>query len=49
MSDEPNAVLQAKENPQTVNYLVGKVMQRTKGKADPITTLQILKEKIGIP
>jgi aspartyl-tRNA(Asn)/glutamyl-tRNA(Gln) amidotransferase subunit B len=48
MADEPNAVLQAKENAQTVNYLVGKVMQRTKGKADPITTLQILKEKIGI-
>jgi aspartyl-tRNA(Asn)/glutamyl-tRNA(Gln) amidotransferase subunit B len=48
MADEPNAVLQAKENSQTVNYLVGKVMQRTKGKADPITTLQILKEKIGI-
>lgn len=48
MADEPNAVLQAKENPQTVNYLVGKIMQKTKGKADPMTTLQILKEKIEI-
>ena len=45
---EPNAVVQAKENPQTVNYLVGKIMQKTKGKADPTTTLNLLKKKIGI-
>ena len=45
---EPNAVIQAKENPQTINYLVGKIMQRTKGKADPTTTLNLLKKKIGI-
>ena len=44
---EKTAVQQAKENPQTINYLVGKVMQKTKGKADPTLTLQILKEKIA--
>jgi aspartyl-tRNA(Asn)/glutamyl-tRNA(Gln) amidotransferase subunit B len=44
---EPAAVKQAKENPQTVNYLVGKVMQKTKGKADPAITLKLLNEKIA--
>jgi len=48
ISQESLAVQQAKENPQTINYLVGKVMQKTKGKADPIITLKIFKEKIGI-
>lgn len=47
MSQEPVAVQQAKENPQTINYLVGKVMQKTKGTADPTLTLKILKEKIS--
>jgi aspartyl-tRNA(Asn)/glutamyl-tRNA(Gln) amidotransferase subunit B len=46
ITQEPTAVQQAKENPQTINYLVGKVMQKTKGTADPILTLKILKEKI---
>lgn len=45
---ESVAVQQARENPQTINYLVGKVMQKTKGKADPAITLKIFKEKIGI-
>ena len=48
MTLEPNAVVQAKENPQTINYLVGKIMQKTKGKADPTTTLNLLKKKIEI-
>jgi len=49
IAEEPVAVQQARENPQTINYLVGKVMQRTKGKADPQITLALLKEKIGAP
>ena len=48
ISQEPTAVQQAKENPQTINYLVGKVMQKTKGKADPTITLKLFKQKIGI-
>jgi aspartyl-tRNA(Asn)/glutamyl-tRNA(Gln) amidotransferase subunit B len=47
IKDEPVAVQQAKENPQTINYLVGKVMQKTKGKADPAITLRIFKDKIS--
>jgi len=46
VSEEPQAVEQAKSNPQTINYLVGKVMQKTKGKADPLLTLNLLKKKI---
>ena len=47
ISEEPQAVEQAKSNPQTINYLVGKVMQKTKGKADPTLTLDLLKKQIG--
>jgi len=46
VSEEPQAVEQAKSNPQTINYLVGKVMQKTKGKADPKLTLELLKKQI---
>ncbi|RMW36234.1 MAG: Asp-tRNA(Asn)/Glu-tRNA(Gln) amidotransferase subunit GatB [Nitrosopumilus sp.] len=46
ISEEPQAVQQAKSNPQTINYLVGKVMQKTKGKADPKLTLDLLKKQI---
>jgi aspartyl-tRNA(Asn)/glutamyl-tRNA(Gln) amidotransferase subunit B len=46
ISEEPQAVEQAKSNPQTINYLVGKVMQKTKGKADPKLPLDVLKKQI---
>jgi len=48
ITQESTAVQQAKENPQTINYLVGKVMQKTKGKADPTITLNLFKKKIGL-
>ncbi len=48
INEEPQAVEQTKSNPQTINYLVGKVMQKTKGKADPALTLNLLKKQIGI-
>ena len=47
IAEEPQAVEQAKSNPQTINYLVGKVMQKTKGKADPASSLDLLKKQIG--
>ncbi len=46
ISEEPKAVEEAKSNPQTINYLVGKVMQKTKGKADPKLTLDLLKKQL---
>lgn len=47
ITQETTAAKQAKENPETINYLVGKVMQKTKGRADPALTLKLLKEKIS--
>ena len=47
ISEEAQAVEQVKSNPQTINFLVGKVMQKTKGKADPALTLRLLKEQTG--
>jgi len=46
ISEESKAVEEAKSNPQTINYLVGKVMQKTKGKADPKLTLDLLKKQL---
>ena len=48
INEEANAVNEIKEKPETVNFLVGKVMKKTKGKADPSITLQLLKSKLGI-
>ena len=45
--EESQAVIDAKENPETVNFLVGKVMQKTKGKADPVKTLELIKQKLS--
>ena len=45
--EEEKAVIEAKQNPDTINYLVGKFMRKTKGKADPTTTLEILRKKLS--
>ena len=47
MTAEPDAARQAVENPNTINYLVGKVMQKTRGRADPKTTLEIIKKTLA--
>ena len=44
--EQKQAVIDAKERPETVNFLVGKVMQKTKGKADPVKTLELIKSKL---
>ncbi len=48
ISEEPQAAEQASSNPNTVNYLVGKVMQKTRGKADPQVTLELLKRCLPV-
>ncbi len=48
LKQETKAVEESKQNPETVNYLVGKVMQKTQGKADPELTLALLKKNLGI-
>ena len=44
--EEKQAVADAKQNPETINFLVGKVMKKTKGKANPSLTLNLIKKKI---
>ena len=49
ISEEPNAVNEIQGNPQGVmNYLVGKVMQKTKGKADPKLTISLVKRELEL-
>ncbi len=47
ISEEGDAVGQARDNPQAINYLVGKVMKKTGGNADPKATLELLRQRIG--
>ena len=47
VKDEQQAVRQTKSNPQAINFLVGKVMKETGGKADPNLTLTLLKKAIS--
>jgi aspartyl-tRNA(Asn)/glutamyl-tRNA(Gln) amidotransferase subunit B len=44
--EEQKAVSEAKNNPDTINYLVGKVMKKTKGKANPSLTLDLIKKRL---
>ncbi len=45
LAQEVQTVKTLSENPQAINYLVGKVMKKTGGKADPAATLKLLREK----
>ncbi|MGI0082185.1 MAG: Asp-tRNA(Asn)/Glu-tRNA(Gln) amidotransferase subunit GatB [Nitrosopumilaceae archaeon] len=47
-AQEQKAVTEAKSNPDTINYLVGKVMKKTKGKVDPSLTLDMIKKKLNL-
>jgi len=48
LNEEIKAVDEAKQNPEIVNFLVGKVMQKTRGKADPELTLLLLKKHLSL-
>jgi aspartyl-tRNA(Asn)/glutamyl-tRNA(Gln) amidotransferase subunit B len=43
---EPAAVDDARKNPAAANYILGKVMQHTKGRADPQATLELIRKKL---
>jgi len=47
IKEESKAVDEAKQKPETINYLVGKVMKKTKGKADATLTLELLKKRLN--
>lgn len=45
---EKSAVKDAKENPNAANFLLGKVMQLTGGRADPKLALNLIKTKLAV-
>jgi len=45
-SSEQAAVQDAKRNPNAANFLLGKVMQVTKGRADPKSALEMIQKKL---
>lgn len=45
--EEQKAVAEATTNPDTINYLVGKVMKKTNGKANPSLTLDLIRKKLN--
>lgn len=45
--EENEAFVEAKINPQVINYLVGKVMQKTKGQADARRAAELFRERLG--
>jgi aspartyl-tRNA(Asn)/glutamyl-tRNA(Gln) amidotransferase subunit B len=44
---ERSAVIDAKNNPNAANFLLGQVMQLTKGKADPKLALKLIITKLS--
>lgn len=44
---EKSAIRDAKNNPNVANFLLGKVMKLTKGRADPKITLSVINRKLG--
>ena len=44
---EKNAVKDALQNEKTVNFLLGKVMQSTSGRADPKLALELIRKKLA--
>jgi aspartyl-tRNA(Asn)/glutamyl-tRNA(Gln) amidotransferase subunit B len=46
IQEESKAWQEAKTNPQTINYLVGIIMKKTRGKADPKSVINLIQKKI---
>jgi aspartyl-tRNA(Asn)/glutamyl-tRNA(Gln) amidotransferase subunit B len=44
--EEKKATLDAKQNPTAINFLLGKIMRLTKGRADPKITTILLKKRL---
>lgn len=46
LDKEPDTLEVARHDPHTLNYLVGRIMQKTRGQADPVLTLQLIREQL---
>jgi aspartyl-tRNA(Asn)/glutamyl-tRNA(Gln) amidotransferase subunit B len=47
MNENPKAVEDALSNPKAINYIIGLVMKKTNGKADPQIVKKIIEEKLN--
>jgi aspartyl-tRNA(Asn)/glutamyl-tRNA(Gln) amidotransferase subunit B len=48
LSNEKHLVEQSSTNPNVVNFILGKIMKKTGGRADPQLTLKLIKESIEL-
>ena len=46
LSNEKHLVEQSSTNPNVVNFILGKIMKKTGGRADPQLTLKLIRESI---
>lgn len=46
ISENPDAVKAAKKDPKVIHYLIGQVMKKTRGKADPKLTDELVRKKV---
>lgn len=46
LKDEPHLINEAKTNTNVLNFILGRVMKNTKGRADPQIALKIIKETV---
>jgi aspartyl-tRNA(Asn)/glutamyl-tRNA(Gln) amidotransferase subunit B len=47
LNDEKHLIEQSNTNPNVNNFILGKVMKKTKGRADPQITLKLIKESLS--
>lgn len=45
LDNEPDTLEVARHDPHTLNYIVGKVMQKTRGQADPVLATSLIRER----
>jgi aspartyl-tRNA(Asn)/glutamyl-tRNA(Gln) amidotransferase subunit B len=43
---EPNLIEQSTNNPNIYNFILGKIMKKTSGRADPQLTIKLIKKEI---
>lgn len=48
-TENPQAVEDARSNPEALNFLIGQVMKKTKGKADPAITNLLVRKRLSDP
>lgn len=46
LNSQPNLVEQSRSNPNVVNYILGQVMKKTKGRANPELAIKVIKDTI---